>query len=372
MRAQNYLLVAALATGCAGTATTTSGPPGGIVRTYREGSAGGHANVYWFETPAGSVLVDVPLTISEMKKEKGSMVRPYRIYITSSKAERFGSLGTAREGDVPAYTTPAVATEIQSYGASRLAAARRAHGDDVAASVVPPTPAVEERTHDMVGEVEVELLPLGPAESEASMALFLPKSGELITGDVVAGHEHLDLTWGRSVVWQDRINELKALEPKWIYPGHGASQGPELLDEMLVYLKFFHDTVASRVKQGAPARISANDALQIKQIMSAKFPKWGREEVLDKSIAGEYAVQLAALPPAPTAEPAIGGGPATSAPPAAATAAPAPAPAAPAPAPAPATVKSSSSDSIDDLLGDDNKGKKKKKKKGAATETPGE
>ena len=61
-----------------------------------------------------------------------------------------------------------------------------------------PSPAIEERTHDMIGEVEVELLPLGPAAAEASLAVFVPKTGELITGDVVAGKEHLDLTWGRS------------------------------------------------------------------------------------------------------------------------------------------------------------------------------
>src|SRR5439155_9654291 len=131
----------------------------------------------------------------------------------------------------------------------------RAHPDDVPRHVDAPSPAIEERAHDMIGGVEVELLPLGPAAAEASLAVFLPKSGELITGDVVAGKEHLDLTWGRSKVWQDRIAELKALEPKLVYPGHGNSGGPELLDETLTYLKTFHDTVASKVKQGAPAKI---------------------------------------------------------------------------------------------------------------------
>ena len=146
----------------------------------------------------------------------------------------------------------------------------------------------------MIGEVEVELLPLGPAAAEASLAVFVPKTGELITGDVVAGKEHLDLTWGRSVVWQDRIAELKALEPRLIYPGHGSAGGPELLDETLAYLKTFHDIVASKVKQGAPAKISKADAADIKRQMTAKYPKLGRPELLDRSIPAEYAVQLAA------------------------------------------------------------------------------
>jgi glyoxylase-like metal-dependent hydrolase (beta-lactamase superfamily II) len=158
-------------------------------------------------------------------------------------------------------------------------------------------PAIEERTNDMVGEVEVELLPLGPAANESSLAIFLPKTRELITGDVVTNGEHMDLTWGRSVVWQDRINELKALEPKIVYPGRGKPGGPELLDEALTYLKFFHDTVAEKVKPGAPAKITRADLEDVKRKMRARFPKFEREDLLEKSIPAEYAVQLSTVPP---------------------------------------------------------------------------
>src|SRR5438445_4228370 len=154
------------------------------------------------------------------------MIRPYRIDITEADPVRFGGLAVMKNPDVPAYTTPAIATEIQTHGDQRLAAYRKRVGDDVPGHVDAPSPAIEERTHDMIGEVEVELLPLGPAAAEASRAVYLPKTRELITGDAVSGHEHLDLTWGRSVVWQDRINELKALEPKFVYPGHGSPSGP--------------------------------------------------------------------------------------------------------------------------------------------------
>ncbi len=323
---------------------------GGIVQQYQQGRLAGKANVYWFETPAGAVVVDVPLTVSDAKKLKDGMVKPYRIYITAAKPERFGSLATMKIPDVPAYTTPAVATEIQNHGNTRLGPYHRSEGTDVPGHVEPPVPAVEERTHDMVGEVEVDLIPLGPAESEASLALFLPKTGELIAGDVVAGGDHVDLTWGRSVVWQDRIAELKTLEPKLVYPGHGTPGGPELLDQTLEYLKFFHDTVAAKVKPGAPAKITPADMTEIKKTMTMRFQKLGRPELLDKSIPAEYAVQLAALPPAPPPEPTPG----------------APAPATtttPPPTPAPAATVKSSPSPADDLLSAPPPDTKKKKKK---------
>ena len=337
---------------------------GGIVHQYTESSDGGHANVYWFDTQAGPIVVDVPLTTSEAKKMRGKMIRPYRIYITEADPVRFGGLAVMKNPDVPAYTTPAIATEIQTHGDQRLAVYRKRVGDDVPAHVDAPSPAIEERTHDMIGEVEVELLPLGPAAAEASLAVFVPKTGELITGDVVAGKEHLDLTWGRSVVWQDRIAELKALEPRLIYPGHGATGGPELLDDTLAYLKTFHDIVASKVKQGAPAKISKSDAADIKRQMTAKYPKLGRPELLDRSIPAEYAVQLAQLAPAPPAE-GTPGAPAsgTASTPSATT------PATTAAVPAttsttPAAASASSPGGMDDLLGDSGSSSKSKKKKG--------
>jgi glyoxylase-like metal-dependent hydrolase (beta-lactamase superfamily II) len=293
------------------------------------------------------------------------MIRPYRIYITEADPVRFGGLAVMKNPDVPAYTTPAIATEIQTHGDNRLAVYRKRVGDDVPAHVDAPTPAVEERTHDMVGEVEIALLPLGPAAADASMAVFLPKTGELITGDVVAGKDHLDLTWGRSVVWQDRIAELKALEPRLIYPGHGAPGGAELLDETLAYLKTFHDIVASKVKQGAPAKISRADANDIKRQMLAKYPKYGRAELLDRSIPAEYAVQLAALAPSPPAE-GTPGAPAsgTASTPSAAGSTTAAA----TPSTTSTTTSSSSAGAMDDLLGDtgssgsSSKSKKKKRK----------
>ncbi len=360
MRTKMMVAVVVLVAGCGPMAELGIVHPkssGGIVHTFSQGSDGDHVNVYWFDTQTGPIVVDVPATTSDAKSMRGKMIRPYRIYITEASPTHFGGLAEMRKPDVPAWTTPAIATEIQNHGDQRLSILRRRVGDDVPRHVDAPTPAVEERMHDIVGEVEVEIIPLGPAAAEASLAVYLPKTGELIAGDVVAGKQHLDLTWGRSKVWQDRIAELKALEPKLIYPSHGTSGGPELLDDTLAYLKFFHDAVAEHVKQGAPARIAGGAAADVKRRMLARYPKLGRAELLDKSIPAEYAVQLAELAPgAPGSDQQAAAGGAT--PPTAAT------PASSTPAAAPAAKSSSSGSAMDDLLGDsETPGAKKKSKK---------
>jgi hypothetical protein len=164
------------------------------------------------------------------------------------------------------------------------------------------------------------------------------------------------------VQWQDRINELKALEPKSVYPGHGTPGGPELLDQTMEYLKFFHDTVGEHVKAGAPVKITAADFADIKRKMLAHYPKLGRAELLDRSIPAEYTVQLSSLPAAQPQPETVGGSPTPAGSPAPSAATPAPA-AAPTPPPA-ASSGSSGSTTVDDLLGDtETPGKKGKKKK---------
>src|SRR5689334_5798708 len=160
-------LLGAVCGGCA-----TVGEPnrqGGIVRRFEQGGAADHANIYFFDTQSGPIIVDVPLTKGAARSLRKGIEHPYRIFITAARAERFAALDAMREGEVLASTTPAVATEIKDYGGNRLSAARKRVGGDVPDAVTPPSPSVDERTHAMLGEVEVELLPLGPAESESSL-----------------------------------------------------------------------------------------------------------------------------------------------------------------------------------------------------------
>lgn len=266
-----------------------------LVHTYRQGSVAGQANIHWFQTQAGPLVVDAPLTLADAQKLRKQLVRPYRIYITAADPSRFGALATLRQPDIPAFTTPTIASAIQAEGDQRLAALHARYGAEIPAHVEAPAGVIEDRTDDMIGGVEVIAIPLGGAKSGSALAIYLPKSGELIAGEFLANKEHLDLSGGHSQDWQQQIAVLKALSPRLVYPGRGGVGGPELLDETAAYLKFFHDAVARKVKSGGPARLGANDVAAVKRRIETQFPKLGHQERLDGSIAAEYAVQLADL-----------------------------------------------------------------------------
>ena len=61
------------ASACSTMGKFQKGQLGGIVDRYVQGSLGTHANIYWFETAQGPVVVDAPLTTTEAKKLRSDL-----------------------------------------------------------------------------------------------------------------------------------------------------------------------------------------------------------------------------------------------------------------------------------------------------------
>ncbi len=116
-----------------------------------------------------------------------------------------------------------------------------------------PTHAVTRRTALALGGVTVELLPLR-AHTDTDLVAYLPGAGVLITGDVLdelpfGGH-------GYPRGWLAGLQQLKALDPVVIIPGHGPVMGPERLALMIDLWSILlgQATVAIQSGQSAAAR----------------------------------------------------------------------------------------------------------------------
>src|SRR4029079_2542463 len=88
------------------------------------------------------------------------------------------------------------------------------------------------------------------AEAPGQTALFEPKTGTLISGDLVYNKVH---HWLKDTPPEGWIAALKDLdgrpEIKAVYPGHGEPGGPELIGASLEYLQKFQEAVAASKKQ---------------------------------------------------------------------------------------------------------------------------
>lgn len=114
----------------------------------------------------------------------------------------------------------------------------------------PPTHAVEALTVLEIGEVTLELIPL-QAHTDADLVVHIPAAGVLITGDVLdeipfGGH-------GQPRRWLAALEQLKALDPTIIIPGHGPVLGPEHLDRMIALWEALIEQAALAIERGETA-----------------------------------------------------------------------------------------------------------------------
>lgn len=114
--------------------------------------------------------------------------------------------------------------------------------------------------------------------------------GHLFVGDLVANGSHSWFENGRADEWLRRLDELRALRPKWIHPGRGLTGGPELLDRQEEYLHTVVDGVAAERQAGVPM----SDALgRVKEKVTQRYPQYSYPVFLPPLLGAEWARQAA-------------------------------------------------------------------------------
>jgi glyoxylase-like metal-dependent hydrolase (beta-lactamase superfamily II) len=111
-------------------------------------------------------------------------------------------------------------------------------------------PAALEGTSITVGKAKLEMVSYPDAESASAHALFEPRTGSILTGDLVYNNVHLWLKDTKPAGWITALKDLDGQPAiKAVYPGHGEPGGPELIGATLGYLQKFDEIVAASKNQ---------------------------------------------------------------------------------------------------------------------------
>jgi len=122
--------------------------------------------------------------------------------------------------------------------------ARFPTGDFGEFPIVPPMITFSERAKVYAGELEIELIHLGPAHTTNDVVAWIPERRVLFSGDLVFNGGTPFAAAGSIAGWLEALPVLRALGAETVVPGHGAICGPDVFDHVEAYLRFVEGTAA--------------------------------------------------------------------------------------------------------------------------------
>ncbi|MEX0682955.1 MAG: MBL fold metallo-hydrolase [Dehalococcoidia bacterium] len=108
--------------------------------------------------------------------------------------------------------------------------------------IAPPTVTFRHRLTVWAGDLEVQLIFVGPAHTTNDIIAWLPERRLLFAGDTVFNGGTPFCVFGSLAGSLQAIDTIRSLNPETIVPGHGPICGPEALDAIESYLRFVEDT----------------------------------------------------------------------------------------------------------------------------------
>jgi cyclase len=100
------------------------------------------------------------------------------------------------------------------------------------------------------GGPRAELHQVGPAHTANDVVVWVPEREVLFTGDVVWSGVTPYVLMGSVTGSLRALEELRALRPRVVVPGHGPVGGPELLDFTESYLRLIHRLAVDGLRDG--------------------------------------------------------------------------------------------------------------------------
>jgi len=134
-------------------------------------------------------------------------------------------------------------------------------GDSELLLSLPGETVRDRRAYDL-GGLSVEVFHPGPAHTLGDLVVWVPDEGVLITGDLLLANACPDLGGGSLAGWIDALDELMALQPEHVVPGHFELSTVSDLARFTDYLNAVQQrTAEALVQHGATVANLAGDRL---------------------------------------------------------------------------------------------------------------
>ena len=294
------VLLLALAAGCAsaprpaGSQVTLTSHTDARVGTYVSSPWGFATSSYWIEGPEGLILIDTQFLPSAAEEfvnwaEQVTGKKALLAIVLHANPDKFNGTDLLRKRGIRVVTSEQVRALIPHIHEIRTQAFGSRYKPDYPTEVPLPDSFGAATTELSVGGVTVKAHVMGPGCSEAHVVVEF--EGHLFAGDLIANNAHSWLEIGKTDEWLKRVDEMKALNPKWVHPGRGPSGTAGLLDMERAYLERAIAEVAAEKPQGKPDDAALE---RIGSRMKAAYPGYRFDVFLQIGLPAEWERQARA------------------------------------------------------------------------------
>ena len=251
---------------------------------------------YWIEGNDGVGLIDTQFLPAEglaaaAEAERATGKKVVLAIVLHSNPDKFNGTAVLQARGIRVITARPVAAAIPTVHAIRLGWFFDEYKPDYPRDPARPEVFGEKTTSIDVAGLRLRLHVLGSGCSAAH--LVVQADDAVFTGDLVNPDNHAWLELGLIDPWLQRLDDMRALQPKRIYPGRGKAGGIELLERQAGYLHFVQHTVQDRTPSGALDFVSK---WWLSRRIIAAYPDLGYPNFMRDGLDAVWRVEAAKQP----------------------------------------------------------------------------
>jgi glyoxylase-like metal-dependent hydrolase (beta-lactamase superfamily II) len=147
-------------------------------------------------------------------------------------------------------------------------------------TLTPPTLTFDRKLELDIGGRRAELIEVGPAHTPGDLIVHIPHARTVFAADLMFVGVTPIIWVGPVDNWLAGLDQIMALEPTTVVPGHGPVSDLDGVTAMRAYWEFIAPAVRERLRAGMDPAAAARDILKSAEFASEPFAEWDAPERL--------------------------------------------------------------------------------------------
>jgi glyoxylase-like metal-dependent hydrolase (beta-lactamase superfamily II) len=232
-------------------------------------------NSYWIAGKESSVLIDAQFLPNDAiaaleMAERAALLKVKHALVLHPNPDKFNGTAALQQRGIKVLTSAQVLKEIPAVHLIRLGWFADEYKPQYPQTAAVPSVFGDSTQTLNIDGIAIKLHVLGRGCSAAHVVAQVDDA--VFVGDLINPENHAWLELGFIDDWLARLDEIRALNPKRIFPGRGAPGGMELLDQQAQYLRYVQQVVRDEKPEG---KLGWLTKLRLQRNIEARFPSLG-------------------------------------------------------------------------------------------------